>query len=308
MLDVIIVGGGCAGLSAALILGRCRRRALVFDSGRPRNARSHGLHGFLTRDGIKPGEFLEIARDQLKIYETVEYHHAEVTDAQQIEGGFEVVLSDGSRFRSRKMILATGVVDHIPQIRGVEQFYGSSVFHCPYCDGWEVRDQPLAVYGKGKHGRGLALELLPWSRDLMLCTDGPSELTPGEFAELSQRNIEVREAPIDRLEGDGGHLERIVFVNGDGVRRRALFFSTGENQRSDLPRKLGCSFTEKGAVQTGKYESTDIPGLYVAGDASRDVQLAIVAAAEGAEAAFAINTALSKEDLGSASSPGPLRL
>ena len=171
------------------------------------------------------------------------------------------------------------------------------MFHCPYCDGWEVRDQPLAVYGKGEHGIGLALELTAWSRDLVLCTDGPSELSNDDLERLARHGVNIREEQVVRLEGTEGVLERIVFVNGDSLTRRALFFSTGEHQRSDLPAKLGCEFTDKGAVKTGECETTNVPGVYVAGDASRRVQLVIVAAAEGAEAAFAINTALLKEDL-----------
>ena len=154
-LDVIIVGAGPAGLSAALVLGRCRRRVLVFDSGHPRNAASHGLHGYLTRDGIDPGEFLQIARDQLRQYETVQLRHVEVIDAQRLENSFEISLANGERFTSRRLLLATGVVDEIPQIEGMAEFYGTSVFHCPYCDGWEMRDQPLAVLGHGKAGAAL---------------------------------------------------------------------------------------------------------------------------------------------------------
>jgi thioredoxin reductase len=295
--DVIVVGGGPARLSAALILGRCRRRVLVCDAGRPRNAASHGLHGFLTRDGIEPAELLRIGREQLRRYDSVELREVEVADAKCLDNCFEVTLSDGARLRSRKLLLTTGVVDHLPEVAGIEDFYGRSVFHCPYCDGWEMRDEPLAIYGRGEHGRGLALELTAWSRDLILCTDGSAELTAEDRRRLAKQSVEVREERIARLEGTGGVLERIVFTNGATLARRALFFSTGQRQHSDLPTVLGCEFTEKGAVQTGEYETTNVPGLYVAGDASRLMQLAIVAAAEGAQAAFAINTALLKEDL-----------
>jgi thioredoxin reductase len=296
MYDVIVVGGGPAGLSAALILGRCRRRVLVCDAGRPRNAASHGLHGFLTRDGIGPADLLRIGREQLRPYNSVEVREVEVAGARCFDNRFEVTLSDGTRLRSRKLLLATGVVDHLPEVAGIEEFYGRSVFHCPYCDGWEVRDQPLAIYGRGEQGRGLALELTAWSDDLVLCTDGPAGLLAEDLKRLAEHSIAVREDRIARLEGTDGVLERLVFTNGETLARRALFFSAGQHQRSDLAAKLGCEFTDKGAVLTGEYETTNVPGLYVAGDASRLVQLAIVAAAEGAKAAFAINTALLKED------------
>lgn len=297
MFDVIIIGGGPAGLSAALVLGRCRRRVLICDSGNYRNAASHALHGFLTRDGIDPAELRRIAREQLRCYESVEIWKAEVTAARRVGNCFEVTLNNNLRLAARKLLLATGVVDHVPEIEGIQSLYGRSVFHCPYCDGWEVRDQPLAVYGRGDRGRGLVLELTGWSRDLVLCTDGPSELCKDDLDRLSRHAIIVREERIARLEGRGGVLERIVFANGDALARRALFFNTGQCQRSDLPAQLGCEFTHHGGVRTGDYETTNIPGLYVAGDASRLVQLVIVAAAEGSEAAFAINTALLKEDL-----------
>jgi len=298
MHDVIIVGGGPAGLSAALMLGRCRRSVMVFDTRAPRNAASHALHGYLTRDGTPPGEFLRLAREQLATYTTVEVCDGEVVEAEcQADGRFRVELSDGQQFRSRKLLLATGVCDNLPDIPGFKELYGRSVFHCPYCDGWEVRDQPIAIYGKGERGAGLALELVAWSRDLVLCSDGPSEIEPESLERLARNGIRVREEPVAALEGNEGVLATIVFRDGPPLPRRALFFTTGQYQRSSLLERLGCEFNDKGTVRTGKYETTHISGLFVAGDASRKVQWVVVAAAEGAEAAFAINTDLLKEDL-----------
>lgn len=294
--DVVIIGAGPAGLSAALILGRCRRRVLLCDAGRPRNAASRVLHGFLTRDGIAPAEFLRIGREQLQPYKTVRLIHSEVVDARRIEEGFEVTLADGVRHRGRMLLLASGMVDDLPEIEGAESYYGRGVFHCPYCDGWELRDQPLAAYDPGNHGGELALELTAWSRDVTLCTDGEAELPPDDRNRLARQGIAIRSEPIARLEGHEDHLERIVFSDGQTIPCRALFFSTRFRQCSNLPAKLGCDFSQKGAVETGTFQSTDVPGLFVAGDAARQVQFAIVAAAEGAEAAFAINTALLKQE------------
>jgi len=297
MYDVIIVGAGPAGLSAALLLGRSRRRVLVCDTGRPRNAASRAMHGYLSRDGMPPLEFLATAREQLRQYDTVELRDIAVIDAAcRSDARFHVGLADGSRHESRKLLLATGVVDNLPEIPGFGELYGRSVFHCPYCDGWEVRDQPLAIYGRGARGLGLSLELLGWSRDLVLCTDGPAEIEPADLARLSRNGIRVREERVVRLEGRET-LARVVFDAGDPLPRRALFFTTGQTQQSQLALALGCEFNDKGTVRTGKYESTHLPGLFVAGDASRAVQWVVVAAAEGAEAAFAINTDLLKEDL-----------
>ena len=298
MYDVIIVGAGPAGLSAALMLGRCRRSVLVCDTGRPRNAAARALHGYLTRDGISPLEFLALSRQELEQYDTIELRSLEVVGAECGEDRrFDVTLGSGEHARSRKLLIATGVVDNLPAIDGFRELYGSSVFHCPYCDGWEHRDQPIAVYGRGDRGLGLSLELTVWSRDLVLCTDGPSEIDEDGRARLTRNGIGVHEEKIARLQGTGGALEHVVFQSGEQLPRRALFFTTGQFQRSDLSIQLGCEFNAKGTVRTGKYESTHLPGLYVAGDASRAVQWVVVAAAEGAEAAFAINTDLIEEDL-----------
>jgi thioredoxin reductase len=296
-LDVVVIGAGPAGLSAALILGRCLRRVLVVDTDKPRNAASRALHGFLTRDGIAPHELRRVARQQLAPYETVRIDHAEARRARRVGRAFEVTLDDGRRLRCRKLLLATGVLDEVPDLEGVDALYGRSVFHCPYCDGWEFRHQPMAAHARGTHGLGLALELRAWTDDLVLCTDGPAGLTAQHRRRLADNDIALREQRITRLEGKRGQLTGIVFADGETLARRVLFFGAGQRQSCDLASKLGCAFTRKGAVRTGKYEATNIPGLYVAGDASRLVQLAIVAAAEGAQAAFAINTALLQEDL-----------
>ena len=291
--DVVIVGAGPAGLSAALILGRCRRRVLICDTGLPRNRASHALHGFLTRDGIRPLEFLKIAREQLQPYQTIELCDIAVEEVQRTDAGF-IINSDIS---CRKLLLATGVVDRLPEIDGLKEFYGRSVFHCPYCDGWEVRDRQIVIYGKGKNGYGLALELTLWSGDLTLLTDGPTELSPDEITRLERQRINIYDTPIRRLIGSRGMLEEIEFTNDEKLACDAMFFSTGNDQHCKLAESLGCKFTDDGAVDTGDYEMTNVPGVYVAGDASKLVQLAIVAAAEGAKAAFAINQELLKEDL-----------
>ncbi|HJR58535.1 MAG TPA: NAD(P)/FAD-dependent oxidoreductase [Vicinamibacterales bacterium] len=298
MYDVVVVGAGPAGLSAALVLGRCRRKVLVCDNGHPRNEASQSMHGFLTRDGMPPLEFLRLAREELQPYSTVEIRQVTVTDARCGQHSlFETTLETGEVIESRKLLIATGVRDHLPEIEGLRALYGRSVFHCPYCDGWEVREAPLAVYGKGDKGYGLSLELTAWSRDILLCTDGPSEIDPREIERLGRNGVTVREEKVLRVEGTNGVLDRIVFEGGPPSARRALFFTTGQYQQSALAIGLGCDFNDKGTVRTGKYETTHLPGLYVAGDASRAVQWVVVAAAEGAEAAFAINTDLIKEDL-----------
>jgi len=297
--DCVIVGGGPAGLSAALILGRARRRVLVCDAGTPRNAASHAMHGYLSRDGIAPGEFLRIAREQLAPYANVACREVEVVDAEadgSAEGGFTVRLADGVDVRGRTLLLCTGVVDEIPTIDGIDRHYGVSVHHCPYCDGWEHRDARMAVYGCGEGAYKYALGMRQWSTDLVLCTDGFHRLEPEAIADLERAGIGLRTDRVVRLEGSE-RLERIVFDCGEPLACDALFFCTSQRQRSGLAAKLGARFNPKGAVRTGKAEHTDVRNLWVAGDASQDAQLVIVAAAEGAEAAVAINTELAREDL-----------
>jgi thioredoxin reductase len=295
--EVIVIGGGPAGLSAALTLGRCRRRVLICDAGRYRNRASKHMHCFLTRDGIPPTEFLQTARDQLRPYECVELRSATVTAVEKLEDEFEVALDDGTRERCRKLLLATGVVDELPKLEGIDRFYGVSVHHCPYCDGWEWRDRRIGAYGHGDKGAGLALMLRQWSADVALFIHA-GELTRKHREHLARFDVAVYEQSIARLEGDDkGHLQRIVLAGDTVIERDALFFNTGQHQRSPLAEKLGCEFTERGGVQTHEHEvATCVPGLYVAGDASRDVQLVVVAVAEGTKAGFAINKALLAED------------
>jgi thioredoxin reductase len=197
----------------------------------------------------------------------------------------------------RKVLLSTGVRDELPKIKGIEKLYGRSVHHCPYCDGFEYRDQALAVYGNGDKGPGLALMMKQWSDDIILCTGGSTPISPEMQSRLEQHRIAVDQRPIAKLEGDNnGHLQRICFTDGTVMERAALFFTTGCSQRSDLSERLGCKRDEKGGIINDPLtEESSVPGVYVAGDASRDVLLIAVAIAEGAKAAVAINSSLLKE-------------
>ena len=294
MYDVIIVGGGPAGLSAAAILGRCRRSVLLCDDGQYRNDSSLALHGFLSRDGIHPAELRRIGREQLQRYE-VEYRAVRVTGVCPSEGGFSVTLEDGSMAACRKLLLATGLCDTVPEVEGFQAFFGRGVFHSPYCDGWEVRDRRLAAYGTGKSGAELALALQTWSPDVVLCTDGPSGLRPADSADLAAKGIPVLTAKVARLEGSESGLDRIIFADGSDLPVAAVFLSAGQSPRSDLASRLGYRSTGRGAGSEA--------GIYVAGDAARDAQLAILAAAEGAQVAIAINRAFAGKALDSASRP-----
>jgi thioredoxin reductase len=295
VFDVIVVGGGPAGLSAALMLGRCRRRVLVCDRGEPRNRRSAALHGFLTRDGIAPAALNDLGRAELATY-GVSFRCVGVTGAQREGDFFRVSLAGGGVEQTRYLLLATGVVDDSPAISGFDACYGRSIFHCPYCDGWEWRDRRLAAFGRGRDVTGLALGLKTWSADVIVYTHG-SLLERRLRERLARNGVAVCTDPIATLDHDDGRLERVTLASGESQPRDALFFSTGQHPQSPLAVSLGCTLTRRGVVKTGTLCDTNVERVFVAGDASRDAQFAVVAAAEGVKAALAINRALQAEEL-----------
>jgi len=295
MYDVIIIGGGPAGLNAALMLGRARRSVIVIDQGMPRNAHAQAMHGFLSRDGIAPHELLRISRAQLRPY-GVKILEGEAVDAARHRSHFAVKLHDGRRLHGRKLLLATGLRDQLPRLEGLTDLYGKSVHHCAYCDGWEWREKALAAYGRGKAGLGLALMLKGWSDDVVVLTDGGSVGLSRYRALIKRNGLCIRNQKITRLQGKNGRLKCIVFEDGSIIERDALFFNTGQRQKSDLAEKLGCQFSRNGGVITDRRERTCVPGLFLAGDASKEVQFVICAAAEGAIAAVAINKEFQEEE------------
>jgi thioredoxin reductase len=302
--EVVVVGAGSAGLSAALVLGRARRAVLVLDGGEPRNAPSPGVQGFFTRDGILPGELLRIGREQLAPYPSVEQRSGRAIEAGGSDGSFEVTLEDGSVVRARKLLLASGVVDELPDRPGFRELWGRGVYHCPYCHGWEVRDRPIAVYANDEAALERVTLIRNWSRDLVLVCDGPF---PSEDAAARERlevlGVPVREGRISHLEGDpvAGRLESIVFEDGSRLEREALYIGPGQRQHSGLAEALGCEVVEFGPVRRVESDATtketNVKGVYVAGDAGEPIQSVIVAASSGARAAYFINHTLCSEDV-----------
>jgi thioredoxin reductase len=205
--------------------------------------------------------------------------------------------ADDQAVTSRKVLLATGVVDRVPPIEGIEFFYGKSVHHCPYCDAWEHTSGRLAAYGPGKSGAVLAIKLKVWTDDVVLCTDGPAKIPEPQRGRLARHGIRVYETPVARLEGVPPQLNRIIFRDGSAIERSAMFFGTGNLQRSDLIRQLGLQMTRQGRVKISRAQRTSVPGVFVCGDAAEDSQFVVVAAAHGVRAAMAINTDLFESDL-----------
>jgi thioredoxin reductase len=277
------------------MLGRCRRRVLLFDHGQYRNARARHVNGYLTRDGIAPSELRRVARAEISRYPNVVVREATVVAARSVERGFEIEIGSGERIECRKLLLATGIIDQTPAVPGIDDLVGVCAFHCPYCDGWELRDQPLVAYGAGDKGALLALELTLWSRDVTLCTDSgaPSSAMRERLDRFGIRAVEQRVRSL----GGSHECVTVTFQDGSTLTRRALFYSEGCKQGASLAEQLGLDVSAKGGIEVGRLETTAVSGVYVAGDASRDALQAIVAAGEGSTAAMAINRALLKEDV-----------
>jgi thioredoxin reductase len=295
-LDVLIVGGGPAGLSAALILGRCHRKALLCDEGHQRNLASHAIHALLGREGRSPAALLNEARQELARYKSIALRETRVTEVTRAGDQFQFVCADGTSGLASKVLLATGLVDELPELAGIEPLYGVSVHHCLYCDGFEYAGKPVAAYGKADKGAELAIMMKHWMADVVACSDG-TEVSAQAMRKLREYDIPLRLEPIQSLEGMNAELTNIVFQSGPDLPRAGLFFSTGCRQASDLSERLGCKRGPKGGViKDPETEETSVPGVYVAGDLSRDVLLVAVAIAEGAEAAVAINKAFLRRD------------
>jgi len=293
--DCIIVGGGPAGLNAAIVLGRCRRKVLIFDTEEYRNRYSHGVHNFLTRDNILPHEFLQICHKELEKYSVQRVRKKVINARKNNEDIFSVKDENGTIYQAKKLLIATGLTDTLPNIEGFKEFYGKSVFHCPYCDGWEVRDKKIGVYARNKEGWELALVLKTWTNSVILYTDGKNKVKPFQKQYLNANGIEIIAMPILKLQGQNGQLQKIIFKDGKEIDCDALFFVNGYTQQCNIAEAFGCDVNKKGVIVTNRLQQTNIKGLYVAGDASKDMHFVVVAGAEGAKAGVTINKELQKE-------------
>jgi thioredoxin reductase len=292
--DCIVVGAGPAGLNAALVLGRARRRVLVLDSGAPRNYATHEMHGVLGHDGLDPADLRARGRAELARY-GVEVVTADIEAAEVLDGAIGLTRGDTAEL-TRTVILATGMLDEVPDIPGFDDVWGTSAHTCPYCDGFEHRDERLAVLAAGARGEHLALLLRQWSDDVVLLTDGPHGLAADQLARVRARGVRVIETPVAGLDSENGRLRRVHLENGQTLDRDALFFYVGWRLRNDLGRALGCELREDGSIAVDADQATTIDRVYAAGNSTDPRALVPTAAGAGVAAAVAVNARLSIED------------
>ncbi len=293
--DVIIVGGSFAGLSAAMQLGRGRRRVLILDTGKPRNRFARAAHGFFGQDGRPPLEILEEARAQVLAYPTVEFRQIAATQAAPVDEGFLVTLENAETVRGKRLILATGLKDSLPDIPGMQELWGTGVAHCPYCHGFEVAGQPLAVFRVGPNSIHQALMLKDWSDDVTLLMHGSADLTPEEREQLAARQVKIEETPVARLCAQGADLEAVELTDGRHLPLAAVFTVPCSTLASPLAEQLGCEIEEGmlgTMVKTDDLKQSSIPGVFIAGDMGRAPHSITLACADGAMAGVCAHRSL----------------
>jgi len=296
--DCIIIGAGPAGLSASLFLARYLYRTLTFHHNSPRNEYAHGIHGFLGHHGIRPNELLARGRDEVTTHGGLIVEACVNTVEKISSERFRVVVdSEGTEpktFEARRLLLATGLRDLTPDCPGFREFYGSSVHHCPDCDGYEVKDKRVAVLARGDNSAAFTANLLTWTRRLTLLTD-QSEISKQDRAKLAALDVAIRTEGVVGLEGDTStrQLQRVLFAEGEPLECDALFFNLGTELATDFYETLGCRLDpECGLLWVDDTQQTSVEGVYAAGDITPRSQLAVVAAAEGAMAAINIHRSL----------------
>jgi thioredoxin reductase len=287
--DCIVVGGGAAGLSAALVLGRARRRTLLVDTGRPSNAVAHGIGGLLGQDGRPPAALYADGRAELAAYPSVTVRGGEVVDGEAADGGFELTLADGGRETARRVLLATGMDYRFRDLPGFAERWGRSVFHCPFCHGWEVRERPLAVLAPGADGVRLAVLLRAWSDDVTLLADGPAGLSADQAAQLAAAGVEVDERRVAGVDGPGTELEAVAFADGSRRACGGLLVGAPLRARSPLAARLGAAVAAQQppgyeALEVDGLQQTTVPGLYAAGDVAAGMPSVANAIASGSRA------------------------
>ena len=298
--DVVVIGGGAAGLSAATTLVRALRSVLVIDAGTPRNAPAAGVHGYLSRDGINPGQLLSLGRGEVLSYGGT-LTEGEAVSARRTSEGFDVLLRDGRRFSCRRLLVTTGLTDELPPIDGLRGQWGKGVVHCPYCHGWEIRGQRIGVLGTGPLSVHQTLLFRQWSPDITLFLNDTVEPTDEEWDKLAARAVTVVDGAVASVDAVDGDLTGITLRQGRSFELQALAVGTRMEARSAVLESLGLTSQvhPSGAgrfVETDAMGATAVPGVYAAGNVSNLMAQVITAAAEGVMAGARINADLIDEE------------
>lgn len=296
IFDTIIVGGSYSGLSAGLALGRALRKVLIIDSGKPCNVQTPHSHNFLTQDGKTPSEISALARHQVEKYDTVKFVNGMATAGRKTEGGFEIQTDVGQTFKARKLIFATGIKDIMPAIAGFAECWGISVIHCPYCHGYEVRNEPTGIFGNGEYAYEFSGFILNWTKHLSVFTNGPSSLSRDQTSKLRSRNINVVENEIEELIHTNGYLDKIIFKDGASTAIRAIYTRPAFEQHCSIPKTLGCDLTDDGYIKIDQFQKTSVEGIFACGDNTTRMRSVANAVAMGALAATVVNKEIIFED------------
>lgn len=264
--DVIIIGGSYSGLAAAMALGRALRHVLIIDSGKPCNVPTPHSHNFLTQDGKTPIEIATLAKQQVRMYNTVEFFGGFATHGRKAESGFEIQVASGEIFLAGKLIFATGIKDVMSDINGFAACWGITVLHCPYCHGYEVRNEKTGILANGEYGFELSKLISNWTNDLTLFTNGASTLTAEQTEQLQKHHIKIVEKEVEKLEHSAGYIQNIIFRDGAKSFVKVIYAPVLFEQHCRIPETLGCELTDEGYIKIDSFHKTTIDGIFSCGD------------------------------------------
>jgi thioredoxin reductase len=294
--DVIIIGGSYSGLSAGMALGRALRSVLIIDSGSPCNKQTPHSHNFITHDGETPKAITDKAREQVAKYETITFYSGFALLGKKTTSGFEITTESGNSFTAKKLIFATGVKDIMPEIEGADACWGISMIHCPYCHGYEVRNEKTGILANGELGFEFSKLIRNWTKDLTLFTNGKSTLTTEQTSTLKEHGIDLIETGIDAFEHTNGFMEQVRLKDGSSLKLKAMYAKLPFIQHSDIPEMLGCTLTELGLIQIDSFQKTTIPGVYACGDNVTQMRSVSNAVAMGTLVGAVLNKELVDEE------------
>ncbi|WP_242689274.1 NAD(P)/FAD-dependent oxidoreductase [Pedobacter sp. SYSU D00535] len=282
--DVIIIGGSYAGLAAGMALGRALKKVLIIDNGKPCNRQTPHSHNFITQDGETPGKIAALGRQQLEAYDSVKFFAGLATSGKKNIKGFEIGVASGETFAAKKLIFATGIKDLLPDIEGLAACWGITAIHCPYCHGYEVKNEKTGILGNGEPIFDFTRLIFNWTKDLTLFTNGTSALTREQTSQLEKHGIELIEKEIERLVHANGHLQKIVFRDGSETPLKAVYTPSPFEQHCSIPEALGCELSEEGYIKVDAYQETTVKGVFACGDNSTRMRTLANAVATGTTA------------------------